>query len=308
MASMDLIREELRKVSEDMESTKEMERYTESTIQLLNSKLLKAKSKLESVASAENRSRGIISNLSTALQQLNTEVETAHTEEKKITEETEKTREEIEMTETNVKSTERNLMGAIQELEAVKASEAVALAKLKNTAESTAQRRALAARCSSAIWVSKWEYEYLTNNAASAQAVAVQKITAIRAWIEVLRAHEKEALLKSEHMEREIKAMKVANTEEEEEEEVYGKGMVPTADKMEDQVDEVMELLKAGMQTPRRSNSMTASRRRSKVQTLSATAGAKTSARSPSLAIQKRKRVIPTLATLLRNRRGRHNK
>ncbi|KAK8965296.1 hypothetical protein KSP40_PGU004064 [Platanthera guangdongensis] len=67
--------------------------------------------------------------------------------------------------------------------------------------------RAMNSHNSTMIWVSSWEYEYLTKTGEAALTVSDKKITSVNGWIEVMRKQEKEMLLKTEHMEKEIKEM-----------------------------------------------------------------------------------------------------
>uniref|UniRef100_A0A7N0T7X9 Uncharacterized protein n=1 Tax=Kalanchoe fedtschenkoi TaxID=63787 RepID=A0A7N0T7X9_KALFE len=70
MASMDVIRNELRHVMEETERLRKAEDKADTIIKNLNSKLLRAKSKLEAVAAAEEKAKAIASNLTLTLQQL----------------------------------------------------------------------------------------------------------------------------------------------------------------------------------------------------------------------------------------------
>ena len=99
-----------------------------------------------------------------------------------------------------------------------KASEAVALGKLKTLTESTIRERALTAQHSSMITISKFEYEYLTNHAASVEEIADKKVAAAEAWIEALKASEKEILMETKIAQRQLKESKL-----EQELEVYTK-------------------------------------------------------------------------------------
>ncbi|KAH0466413.1 hypothetical protein IEQ34_003651 [Dendrobium chrysotoxum] len=304
MASMDLVRVELLQVSKETSRMKKVEKNAESTIERLNSKLLKARSKLESETLAEERTRRIVSNLSAALQQLQTEVETAKEEKEKASKETSDIKQEIEKAEMDIKYTQKQLLDNISELETVKASEAAALAKLKSMVDNIVKNRAIDSQNSSMICISKWEYEYLSKKAGLAKEVADKKVAAVNAWIETLKAQEKEILLKSELIEKEIKAMRVAK----EEEEVYNmKKAMAAQNTMGEEANEFMDILKAGMSSPTTlisENSMTASRRWSKTRRVSAIQGTRSAARSPSFAIKRRKGDMPTLAALLRRRNG----
>ncbi|KAG5035314.1 hypothetical protein JHK87_010224 [Glycine soja] len=102
--------------------------------------------------------------------------------------------------------------------QSAKASEAVALGKLKTLTESTIRERALTAQHSSMITISKFEYEYLTNHVASVEEIADKKVAATEAWIEALKANEKEILMETKIAQRQLKESKL-----EQELEVYTK-------------------------------------------------------------------------------------
>ncbi|KAK8959127.1 hypothetical protein KSP40_PGU021442 [Platanthera guangdongensis] len=212
MASMDVVREELLQVFMETNRMKKLE-DTKSRIELPNSRLMKERSKLEWATSSEERTRGIITNISNTLQQLQTEVGTAKDVKEKVRTETSGVKEEVMKIEMDVKSKQKKLEGMISELGEVKASEAAALVKLKTMMEKTVMSRTMNSQNSAMIWVSNWEYEYLTKTREAANALSDKKITAINGWIEALWKQEKEILLKTERIEKEIKEMIAAEEE-----------------------------------------------------------------------------------------------
>lgn len=216
MASMDVIRNELRHVREETARLKKGEEKTELTVQNLNSKLLRAKAKLEAVCAAEEKANGIAGNLAFTLEQLKTEAEAAKKEKELVTEETAKIKEEIQKTEAEIYSAEEKIETSMQELNAVKSSEALAFDNLKSLIEKTMQARASASQNSSSITISNFEYEYLRGRAVGAEELADKKVAAAQAWIEALKASEKEILMKMEMAHREIRDTRV-----EEEKEVF---------------------------------------------------------------------------------------
>ncbi|KAF5479940.1 hypothetical protein F2P56_000721 [Juglans regia] len=209
MASMDVIRNELKHVKEETARFKKIEEKSDLTVQNLNSKLLRAKSKLEAVSAAEEKASSIVSNLLLTLEQLKTEAEVAEREKELITAETAAMREDVLKTESHIDLTEERLQVAMQELEVVKSSEAFALERLKTLIENTMRSRASTSRHSSKITISKFEYEYLNGRAGGAQEIADKKVAAAHAWIEALKASEKEMLMKSELAEKEIRETRV---------------------------------------------------------------------------------------------------
>eukprot|EP00257_Ricinus_communis_P020854 XP_015580196.1 protein PLASTID MOVEMENT IMPAIRED 2 isoform X2 [Ricinus communis] len=216
MASMDIIRNELKHVTEETAELEKKEQKAELTVQNLKSKLLRAKSKLENATEAEEKAKSIVSNLSVTRDQLKTEAEVAGKEKKLISEETANVKAEIQKTESEIDATEERLQAAMQELEAVKASEASALDSLQNLTENAMRIRDFASQQTSSITISKFEYEYLTGRAVRAEEIADKKVAAAQAWVEALKASEKEVLMRIEMAHREIRETRV-----EEEQEVY---------------------------------------------------------------------------------------
>lgn len=214
MGSMDVIRNELRHVRKETARLKKREEKTELTVQNLNSKLLRAKAKLEAVSAAEEKANGIASNLDLTFEQLKTEAEAAKKEKELVTEETAKIKEEIQKTDAEIYSAEEKIEISMQSLNAIKSSEALAFDNLKSLIEKTMQGRASASQNSSSITISKFEYEYLTGRAVGAEELADKKVAAAQAWIEALKASEKEILLKIEMAHREIRDIMVEEEKE----------------------------------------------------------------------------------------------
>ncbi|KAJ6796933.1 protein PLASTID MOVEMENT IMPAIRED 2 isoform X2 [Iris pallida] len=308
MSSMDVIRDELILISKETNLLKKQERKADSTIQLLNSKLLKAKSKFELASRAEERTKAIVSNLSLALNELQLETETAKKEKQVITEKTTKTKLKIELTESKILSTEEKLQAAVQELAAAKTSEAIALKKMKEVAERTMKNRAAALSTKpSTITISKTEYEYLTNCAASAQVVADKKVAASQAWIEALKAEEQEILTRRAIIEKKIKELRVSEEEEElpeMEEPLIDQSTIENDTRNADEDDWLN--LERQVRTPRKSmkenRASVATRRKSNTRRSSVSHAARYHARSPSFAIKKKTAIMPNLVKFLSKR------
>ncbi|XWS30755.1 hypothetical protein CRYUN_Cryun23aG0016200 [Craigia yunnanensis] len=226
-SSMDIIRNEQKHVTEETARLKKTEEKADLKVQSLHSKLLRAKSKLGAVTAAEEKAKSILTDLSLTLEQLRTEAEASKKEKMLIIEDTATIKAEIQKTESEIDLTEERLQVASQELEAVKSSEALALEKLRSLIETTMQSRASASNQSSTITVSKFEYEYLTGRAVGAEEIADKKVAAAQAWIEALKAGEREMLMKTEIAHRDLREMKV-----EEEHEVHRTGRSLSAKKM----------------------------------------------------------------------------
>ncbi|GMI68998.1 plastid movement impaired 2, WEAK CHLOROPLAST MOVEMENT UNDER BLUE LIGHT 2 [Hibiscus trionum] len=209
MSSMDTIRNELKHVKEETSELKKTEEQADSKVKNLNSKLARASSKLEAVTAAEEKAKSIEANLSLTLEQSRAEAEASKKENMLITEDIATIKEEIQKTESEIDVTEERLLAAMQELEAVKSSEALALEKLRSLIETTMQSRASASDHSSTITVSRFEYDYLTGHAIGAEEIADKKVAAAQAWIEALKASEREILMRTELAHRELRELRV---------------------------------------------------------------------------------------------------
>ncbi|KAE8703864.1 HEAT repeat-containing protein [Hibiscus syriacus] len=209
MSSMDIIRNELKHVTEETAKLKKTEEKADTKVKSLNSKLVRAKSKLEAVTAAEEKAKSIEMNFFLNLEQSRAEVEASKKEKMLITEDIATIKAEIQKTEFEIDVTEERLQAAMQELEVVKASEALALEKLRSLIETTMQSRASASNHSSSITVSRFEYEYLTGHAVGAEEIADKKVATAQAWIEAFKASEREILMKTEMAHRELRELRV---------------------------------------------------------------------------------------------------
>ncbi|XP_021800292.1 protein PLASTID MOVEMENT IMPAIRED 2, partial [Prunus avium] len=178
MASMDIIRNELKHLTDETARLRKTEEKSDLTVKSLNSKLLRAKAKLEAVSASEEKARSMASNLSLTLEKLKTEAEAARKEKELACEEAATIKSEILKMETEIDLTEEKLQAAMEELETVKSSEAVALENLKGLIEDTIRARAFESQSSSSITISKFEYDYLTGRAAGAEEIADKKVAA----------------------------------------------------------------------------------------------------------------------------------
>ncbi|KAK1433233.1 hypothetical protein QVD17_10142 [Tagetes erecta] len=207
--SIDVIRNELRLVQEETAGLEKEEEKQELTIQALNSKILKGKAKLESITATTEQANSIASNLSLTVEQLRAELETAKKERELINEESEKIKLEIPKTESEIELSEKRLEAAMEELKTAKASESTALENLKNLIDSTVLSRELTSQSKSTIKITNFEYEYLTGKAGGAEEIADKKVAAAQAWVEALKANEKEILMKIKMVKKEIKEFNV---------------------------------------------------------------------------------------------------
>ncbi|GMI66151.1 plastid movement impaired 2, WEAK CHLOROPLAST MOVEMENT UNDER BLUE LIGHT 2 [Hibiscus trionum] len=297
MSSMDVIRNELKRVTEETEELKKTDEKTDLRVKSLNSKLLRAKSKLEAVTAAEEKTKSIVTNLSLTLEQLRTEAEASKKEKALVTEDIAKIEEEIRKTESEIDSTEEKLQAAVEELEAVKSAETSALEQLRSLIETTMQSRASASNQNSTITISKFEYEYLTGRAVGAEEIADKKVAAAQAWIEALKASEREILMKTETARRDLRETRV-----EEEHEAYRTERSLSAKKMiEKELRNWQNVEGQNKQSPlnrksRKSNGNLTPLGRSRFRGLSSPV-TRVGGSTPFI-IKKKRRVIPNLAKI----------
>ncbi|XP_027079146.1 protein PLASTID MOVEMENT IMPAIRED 2-like isoform X1 [Coffea arabica] len=303
MASMDIVRTELKNVKEEAARSKKREEKTDLTVQNLNAKLLRGKAKLEAASAAEEKAKEIVSNLSRALEQMKTEAEAAKKERSLIDEETGNIKAEIEKTESEIDLAEERLQAAIEELKSAKSSEAAALGKLKTLIDNTVRRRASVSQRSPVIMISSFEYEYLRNRAAGAEEIADKKVAAAQAWIEALKASEREILIKLEKTKKEIRELKVEEDQEADntQESLHEKLKVESEFKSWKQKYEKI----IAPETPRpqaglpakltNRSGRTTPMRRAKLRK-AASPAPRSTPRSASFAVRRRKKVMPNLA------------
>ncbi|XP_050379534.1 protein PLASTID MOVEMENT IMPAIRED 2-like [Argentina anserina] len=293
MASMDVIRKEMKHITDETARIKKAEDKVDLTVQNLNSKLLRAKAKLEAVSASEEKAKSILSSLSLTLEQLKADDDAAKKEKEQASEEAATTKSEILKIESDIDVAEEKFEAAMQELEAVKSSEAIALENLKNLIETSMRARASAAQSSSSITISKFEYEYLTGRALVAEEIADKKVAAAQAWIEAIKASEKEILIKIDLAERELKE----STVEEEEQEASRSGRQSSGQRMlegQELQNWKQKRDKNAASGHRRSYGNLTPSRRVKLRK-SASPGARQFNNFP---IQKKKKVIPNLGKL----------
>ncbi|KAH7533931.1 protein PLASTID MOVEMENT IMPAIRED 15 [Ziziphus jujuba] len=214
LTSMDIIRNELKHVMAELSRLKKIEEKLDSIIEDLNSKILKSKTKLEAVSLAVEKAKSIESNLSYTLEQLKTEAENAKKEKELPVKESVNLEAEIHNTKFEIGLIEERLLNATKEFEAVKSSEDLAVENLRSLIENIMTARALVPQQGSLITISKFEYEYLTGRAVGAEEIADKKVAASQAWIEAIKANEKDILIKIDLAQREIRGKKLEEERE----------------------------------------------------------------------------------------------
>ncbi|KAJ4960126.1 hypothetical protein NE237_020036 [Protea cynaroides] len=294
MACMDIIREELKQVSEENDRRKTTEEKTDMLVQNLNSKLFRAKSKLEAAHTDKDKAKLIVSNLSETFQKLQADAKAAKEEREFFSEEAATIRTEIQKTERESDLAEDMLEDAMMELVAVKASEAMAFESLKAIAEKIMKARAQSSQYKSTITIPKFEYEYLISCAKGAKELADKKVAAAQAWTEALRASEKEILMNTEAAKREISELRLV---EEPEEYKTEKSMKVKTEIEEEQQHEKPTNVQLEKALPRKSikdnGSSTPTRRPRPLRSNST--GSRHLNRSTTFTIKKRRKVMPNL-------------
>ncbi|XP_035835417.1 protein PLASTID MOVEMENT IMPAIRED 2 [Helianthus annuus] len=207
MASMDVIRNELKRVREEKSPLQKQDEKRELTVETLNSKILKEKAKLESIKMTTEKANSVASNLSVTVEQLRAETETTKKETELIVNEIEKLKLEIPKTESEIELSEKRLESVMDELKTAKSLESTALENLKNLIDSIVRDRELTSISKSTITITSFEYEYLTGKAGGAEEIADKKVAAAHAWMEALKANEKEIVMKIKTAKKEIRVV-----------------------------------------------------------------------------------------------------
>ncbi|RLN24687.1 protein PLASTID MOVEMENT IMPAIRED 2-like isoform X1 [Panicum miliaceum] len=302
MTSMDSARTEIMRVSEKVNRLKAHEKKADAQVQQLNAKLLKARARLEALTESRERSRAIVSNLTSALQQLQDEKEAARKEEELTEIERRCVRAEIATANAEIAVTEVRIQQSVKELEAAKAAEAAAMKKLKAAVEGAMQARA--SQGSGTITISRFEYEYLSGRAALVRVVADKKVSAAQAWVQALKASEKELEARAEAAERvaaEVRAREAGAAAEAE----SAAGEQKALELELYDLNAAAEREELMCEYPRRRStrvSATMRRARARRSSVSSASGIRNT-RSPSFTIKRKKKVMPSLFKLIKQRR-----
>ncbi|CAL9052124.1 unnamed protein product [Musa banksii] len=295
MNSMDLIRKELDRIAQETRQLEKLEKKAESSVLRLDSNLLKAKTKLEATTAAEERATTMASKLSTTLNQLQAETEAAQKETQLIGQEAIGVRSQIANTDSEISSAEEKLQAVVQELRAAKASEATAFEKLKSVTKQTTTRvRASLTQCSASIPISETEHDYLVSNAAAAQVVSSKKVAAAQAWMEALTDRERNARVKAELIEKELRELKAVEVRElhETQRSVFARrSLEEDLNRLMKQIEKEDEQLSE--EKPRKA--VLPRSRSIKIRRIPSSPGAPRQVRSPLIVIKKRTKVMPNL-------------
>nr|AGT16135.1 hypothetical protein SHCRBa_127_N06_F_340 [Saccharum hybrid cultivar R570] len=179
--SVERTRMEKARVTEEIDRLAEQEERASAQVQQLNARLLRARSRLDAATAADEMAEAVLAELSAALRQLGEETEAAE-KERALTElENQCVREDADTVGAEIAAVEQRVRESVKELEAARASEAVATAKLRAAVEAATLARAAVVR-----------------------TVAEKKVAAAEAWAEALRAGEKEIAMRIEMIEKEM--------------------------------------------------------------------------------------------------------
>lgn len=302
MTSMDSARTEIMRVSEEVNRLKAQEKKADAQVQELNAKLLKARNRLEALTATSERSKAIVSNMTSALQQLQDEKEAASKEVELTELEQLCVRAETENVNAEIAVTEARIQQSVKELEAAKAAEAKAMKKLKAAVEGTMQARA--SQGSRTITISRFEYEYLSGRAALVRVVADKKVSAALAWVQALRAGEKELAARAEAAERVAAELRAREAE-------AAAAAESAAGEQKALEQELYDLNAAAERDgllcaypPRRSTRVSGTMRRARARrsSVSSSAGIR-NPRTPSFTIKRKKKVMPSLFKLMKQKK-----
>ncbi|KAF0926551.1 hypothetical protein E2562_026039 [Oryza meyeriana var. granulata] len=213
--SIERTRKETARITDEISRLTEREKKASAQVQQLNAKLLKARSRLEAVTAADEKAEEIISKLTAILRQLDDDTEEAEKEMTLTEMESRCVRADADNVDAEIAVAQQRIRESVKELEATRASEAAATAKLKAVLESATLVTAAAeiSRSSGNVTIPRFEYEYLTGRADVVHAVAEKKVAAAEAWAEARRASEKEITMRAEAIERELGEARGADAE-----------------------------------------------------------------------------------------------
>ncbi|KAK3165137.1 hypothetical protein QOZ80_1AG0029380 [Eleusine coracana subsp. coracana] len=310
MTAMDSTRTEIVRVTEEVGRLKARERESDARVQELNAKLLKARARRDTAAGASERSDAIVSNLTSALQQLRAETKAADRETELAEMERRCVRAEAETADAEAAVNEARIGASVRELEAAKAAEAAAMRRLKTAVEGATQARSAQGKGKASITISRFEYEYLTGRAALVRVVAEKKVAAAQAWVRALQAGERELAARAEALEREVaelrekearaaeQAERAAEERRAMEQELYDLNLAAERDGL------LCAYPPRQQQQRRQSGArVSATARRARARRASVSSANGGSARAPSFAIKRKRKVVPGLMKLIRERR-----
>jgi len=174
--------------------------------------------------------------------------------------------------------------------------------KLKAAVEGTMPARA--SQGSGTITISRFEHEYLSGRAALVRVVADKKVSAAQAWVQALKAGEKELEARAEAAGRAAAEMRAREAGAAAEEESTGAEQKALEQELYD-LDAAAERegLMCAYPPPRRSTRVSATMRRGRARRPSVSSAAGIRNQRSSFTIKRKKKVMPSLFKLIKQRK-----
>ncbi|CAL5096109.1 unnamed protein product [Urochloa decumbens] len=206
-SSMERTRREAARVAEEIARLAEQEERAGAQVRQLNARLHRARSRLGAATAADEAAEAALAELRAALRRLGEEAEAAEKGREMAEHERRHVMEDAEGVAAEAAAAERRVRESVGELEAARAAEAAAAEELRAIAVGAATRKRAAQRSGNNVTIPRFEYEYLAGRGEVVRAVAEKKVAAAEAWVEALRAGEKEVVMRTEVIETEIREM-----------------------------------------------------------------------------------------------------
>lgn len=180
------------------------------TVAALEAELKKAGEELELVQAGERQAKETMAELPKALQQAAAEADEAKAKAAIARDNMRKSREEIEQARAATSTAESRLQAAIKEMEAAKASEAIALNAIKALNESESAGGSSETNNSAGVTLSLEEYYALSKRVHEAEELANSRVAAAMTQIDAAKDSQENVMKKFEEASKEINARKEA--------------------------------------------------------------------------------------------------
>ena len=199
--------------AEEIDRLAEQEVRASAQVSQLNARLVTARSRLDAATAVDERAEAVLAELSAALRRLGEETEAAE-KERALTElDSQSVTEDADAVGAEIAAVEQRVRESIKELEAARASEGAATARLRAAVEDAALAGTAPQASGGNVTVARFEYEYLAARPEVVRALAEKKAAAAEAWAEALRAGEKEIAMRVEMVEREVAETKAGEAD-----------------------------------------------------------------------------------------------
>uniref|UniRef100_A0ACD5T7P9 Uncharacterized protein n=1 Tax=Avena sativa TaxID=4498 RepID=A0ACD5T7P9_AVESA len=205
-APMMRARAEAARIAEEIGRLEGQEKKARAQVRQLDAVLREAKSQLAAVTAADEMAGEILSELKAALRRVDEETEAAEKEKALTEQENGCAIADAESVGAEIAASEQRIRASVRELEAAREAEAAATEKLMDAVECARWARTSTVSLRSGnVTIPRFEYEYLAGRAEVVRAVADKKVAAAEAWVEARRAGEKEMIMRTEAIERELR-------------------------------------------------------------------------------------------------------